>query len=50
MTGMIQARRDLEKEVKTPSISGFHRLHDNAEKRDDFAETSTGRAVQFHVD
>ena len=50
MTDMIQAQRDLEKDMRTLSISRFYRLHDNAEKRGDFAETSTGRAVQFHVE
>ena len=49
MTDMIQAQRDLEKDMRTLSISGFYRLHDNAEKRGDFAETNTGRAVQFHL-
>lgn len=50
MTDMIQAQRDLEKDMRTLSISRFYRLHDNAEKRGDFAETSTGRAMQFHVE
>lgn len=50
MTDMIQAQRDLEKDMRTLSISGFYRLHDNAERRGDFAETSNGRAVQFHVE
>jgi len=50
MTDMTQAERDLEKEMRTLSISRFYRLHDNAEKIGDFAETSTGRAVQFHIE
>ena len=48
MTDMIQAQRDLEKEMRTLRISWFYRLHDNAEKRGGFAETFKGRAVQFH--
>ena len=35
MTDMIQAQRDLEKDMRTLSISRFYRLHDNAEKRGD---------------
>jgi len=50
MTDMIQAQRDLEKDMRTLSISRFYRLHNNAEKRGDFAETSAGRAIQFNVD
>ena len=50
MTDMIQAQRDLEKEMRALSISGFYRLHDDAEKRGDFTEASTGRAVKFHIE
>jgi len=50
MTDMIQAQRDLEKDMKTLSISRFYRLHENAEKRGGSDETFTGRAVQFHIE
>ena len=50
MTDMIQAPRDLTREIRTPSISDFYRPYHNTEKRGDFAETSAGRAIQFHVD
>ena len=50
MTDMIQAQRDLEKEMRTLSISRFYRPHDNAEKKSGFDETCTCRALQFHVD
>jgi len=50
MTDMIQAPRDLTREIRTPSISDFYRPYHNAEKRGDFAETSAGRAIQFNVD
>ena len=50
MTDMIQAQRDLQKDMRTLSISGFYRLHDNAERRGDFAQTNNGRAVQFQFE
>ena len=50
MTDMIQAQRDLAREIRTPSISEFYRPYHNAEKRVDFAETIAGRAIHFHVD
>ena len=50
MTDMIQAQRDLQKDMRTLSISGFYRLHDNAERRGDFVQTNNGRAVQFQFE
>jgi hypothetical protein len=50
MTDMIQAPRDLTREIRIPSISDFYRPYHNIEKRGDFAETSAGRTIQFHVD
>ena len=50
MTDMIQAQRDLQKDMRTLSISGFYRLHDNAERRGDFTQTNNGRAVQFQFE
>jgi len=50
MTDMIQAPRDLTREIRTPSISDFYRPYHNTEKTGDFAETSAGSAIQFHVD
>lgn len=49
-TDMIQRQKELETTIRDMSISRFYRLHDNAEKRGDFAETTTGRAIQHHVE
>ena len=50
MTYMIKAQKELEKEIRTLRISWFYRLHENAEKRGGFDETSKGRAVQFRIE
>ena len=50
MTDMIQAQRDLEKDMRTLRISWFYRLHENAEKRVGFVEIFKGRAIQFHIE
>ena len=47
MTDMIQAQRDLEKDMRTLSISRFYRLHENAEKRGGSDETFIGREYSF---
>ena len=50
MTDMIQAQRDLEKDMRILRISWFYRLHENAEKRVGFEEIFKGRAIQFHIE
>ena len=46
---MLEDQKNLERFLREETISRYNRLHDKAQKRGDYSDTHTGRAVINHV-
>ena len=46
---ILEEQKQLERFMREETISRYNRLHDKAQKRGDYSDTHTGRAIINHV-